>query len=787
MASARQSADGSTPERPWTYQPLAPDEVRWYWATGPLSLKAWYKADILGKGSYLRFCRTDSLSLEMAYRKQADDLERAWWDEHGQLAAAKGRTLEGEERSNTWQDFMLGGDSQQGAPGRPVRGGLWETDLAKRRMQPVYFPEGNHRVLRGFWFVEQGSEWIPLKETVADELETAYKGRVWAPELRHVKSQKQGIKAARVEIQTFTGDAKGMYALFASSTEMYLCRDDSMSWLSSKWSKTPTVGAKLRRGYIGPAQGAKSSEVNIKQEQMDEAAAANPPTRLLLVVHGIGQNLSGSNIAQDAQNVRMGLYQQSHEHVSPEVSATGRIEVLPVQWRKQLNLEVDTLARLLMPPGIEALRGMLHATAVEVLLYLTPSHCHDMLTSLIASMNSTYAKFMRRYPGFKGPVSLLAHSLGSVLSYDILCNQPLHSRRAADPLLHSLPPPSIWSTPSQSQTSKRSNPCTTAVAAGVSPSAAAVPALASGAWDALGTAHSQGRTVGTNSLAAGIGGWDSSAWGLTEPAAEASALASGALPQLNFDVDQLICAGSPLGLFLALRGINPAHTAGLGTPGAKQLMPGMSQHPDGDGLPAVRRLYNLYQPYDPVAYRLEPLIFHGAEKRKAAYAAYHRGGRRIHVGMQEFGEDMGAAAAAVSSAAGKAVSSTFTLGGLLSRAKPAEAKEPDDASASGEGASDAAVEAAADKASAEADTSVWRVTDGQGADSAAAASTTGRREASGRLDFVLQSSPTENPWLSAISSHFSYWTSSDTALFVLRAVYGLDVLTGVSKPSAIKK
>lgn len=30
--------DGSA-ERPWTYQPLAPDEVRWYWATGPLSLK----------------------------------------------------------------------------------------------------------------------------------------------------------------------------------------------------------------------------------------------------------------------------------------------------------------------------------------------------------------------------------------------------------------------------------------------------------------------------------------------------------------------------------------------------------------------------------------------------------------------------------------------------------------------------------------------------------------------------------------------------------------------------
>ena len=32
------------------------------------TLAAWYKADVLSKGSYLRFCRTDSLSLEMAYR-----------------------------------------------------------------------------------------------------------------------------------------------------------------------------------------------------------------------------------------------------------------------------------------------------------------------------------------------------------------------------------------------------------------------------------------------------------------------------------------------------------------------------------------------------------------------------------------------------------------------------------------------------------------------------------------------------------------------------------------------
>ena len=41
---------------------------------------------------------------------------------------------------------------------------------------------------------------------------------------------------------------------------------------------------------------------------------------------------------------------------------------------------------------------------------------------------------------------------------------------------------------------------------------------------------------------------------------------------------------------------------------------------------------------------------------------------------------------------------------------------------------------------------------------------------------LLQDSPTENAYLAAIKAHFCYWSSYDTALFVLRAVYGVDVL-----------
>lgn len=49
----------------------------------------------------------------------------------------------------------------------------------------------------------------------------------------------------------------------------------------------------------------------------------------------------------------------------------------------------------------------------------------------------------------------------------------------------------------------------------------------------------------------------------------------------------------------------------------------------------------------------------------------------------------------------------------------------------------------------------------------------------------LQTGPTENPWLSAISSHFGYWTSLDTALFVLRGLHGLDVRQGIPKAEAL--
>lgn len=52
------------------------------------------------------------------------------------------------------------------------------------------------------------------------------------------------------------------------------------------------------------------------------------------------QNLSGSNIGEDASEVRNNLRALALTEINEKEREAGRTEVLPVQWRKHLNLDV---------------------------------------------------------------------------------------------------------------------------------------------------------------------------------------------------------------------------------------------------------------------------------------------------------------------------------------------------------------------------------------------------------------------------------------------------------------
>lgn len=42
------------------------------------------------------------------------------------------------------------------------------------------------------------------------------------------------------------------------------------------------------------------------------------------------------------------------------------------------------------------------------------------MAGLVRSLNTVYKLFMENHPDFDGPISVFAHSLGSVMCYDLL-------------------------------------------------------------------------------------------------------------------------------------------------------------------------------------------------------------------------------------------------------------------------------------------------------------------------------------------------------------------------------
>ncbi|KAL4854538.1 Phospholipase SGR2 [Chlorella vulgaris] len=894
------------------------------------------------RGSLLRFCESDSAALEAAYRTRHADLERCWWEEEAELqkgsgaeeaAAAEAAAAHPAASQDAWSYFM-GTECADEEAGVLVRSGAYEVDLACRQLKPCYWPASRHRVLRGTWFVEKGGEWVPLKESLAEQLEEGYRQSIWLPQRGRLQAQAEGGFAARLELTTHV--EKGLYALFASESEVYLCQETSWGWLK-KIGASSTAGQtrlRARRGYEQPVSKALlEKEADLRQEELDEACAAAPVSRLVLVVHGIGQQLQGANVAQDAgafrQVMRQVALDQSQQGLLDEQTASGewrwqhvpgRTEVLPVQWRKHLFIEADHLSRQLMPPGIPALRQVLHSTVVEILLFMSHHRAH-IVSSLITSLNAAYLRFMRRNPRFKGTVSILSHSLGTVLCYDVLCAQPLSPQAGAGLLPHTAvgreagagaaetpgsphrgsvlapglsgqAPRSASQSPGRSHDGSpdRGSDMVVDLTTGSPPAAASLQQEVARLRSEnqrlllqLEVARGQGaqqqqqqqQQPGEGSAAAPWAPSDSPQQAPLSGAAPAGARPGAAeqWPSLQFSVDTLIMLGSPLGCFLALRGVNQAKGAGLGTPACAPLMqlaPGQPFSPDG--LPAVRRLLNVYHPYDPVAHRIEPLAHPAAETQRAAFLPLFKGGKRIHLAVQEFSEDVGSAASRfgtslLSSLAfskfkgsasykaahkgGEGSTSAATTAAAAAEATQAEAEA---VQAEAEAAESIAEEAEAARLMAQKSTPSLKGggdslinadqeehpqlyeslsfgamdgTTARGALSAAEPATSptrhqqqlkqqqqqvaapsprggrgsfsgigtsggasgiarvsdgvavpGSKLGKGRIDFEAS---LENQYLSALSAHFVYWNSADVALFVLRAVHGLDVLTGVTK------
>ncbi|NXT34929.1 DDHD1 Phospholipase, partial [Pelecanoides urinatrix] len=470
-----------------------------------------------------------------------------------ELGAEEVRWFYREDRK-TWKPF-IGYDSLRielayralgpGGPAEPregeaaavepvcVRSGLYEVDVANAESYPVYWNQTEKiPVMRGQWFID--GTWQPLEEEESNLIEQEHLNRFKGQQLQ---------ESFDMEVSKPVDGKEAIHSLklsrnhvdWHSVDEVYLYSDATTSKIARTvtqklgFSKASSSGTRLHRGYV------------------EEATLEDKPpqtSHIVFVVHGIGQKMDQGRIIKNTAMMRDTARKIEEKYFS---NLATHVEFLPVEWRSKLTLDGDTVDSI-TPDKVRGLRDMLNSSAMDIMYYTSPLYRDELVKGLQQELNRLYTLFCSRNPEFEekgGKVSIVSHSLGCVITYDIMTGwNPV---RLYEQLLQKEEeePEDRWMSYEEQRL-----------------------------LEELHITKQRLRKI--EERLHGL-----KATTISKP------------PVLKFKVENFFCMGSPLAVFLALRGIRPGNS-------------GSQDHI----LPRTicNRLLNIFHPTDPVAYRLEPLI-----------------------------------------------------------------------------------------------------------------------------------------------------------------------------------
>ncbi|KAM0037137.1 putative DDHD domain, alpha/Beta hydrolase [Helianthus debilis subsp. tardiflorus] len=795
LADEIQQFEGRQKYLAQTRSPSDGGDVRWYFSKIPMAENELAAAipptEVVGKGDYFRFGMRDSLAIEASFLQREEELLSNWWREYGECSVGPKGSLSSISESNdspNAQSSKLYANEEERV-GVPVKGGLYEVDLLRRHSFPVYWSGDNRRVLRGHWFARKGSlDWFPLREDVAEQLEFAYRSRIW-----HRRTfQPSGLFAARVDMQ---GSSPGLHALFTGEDDTW---DAWLNIPSSGFSGVVNFGGtglKLRRGYA-PSHSPKPTQDELRQqkeEEMDDYCSQVPVRHLVFMVHGIGQRLQKANLVDDVGTFRLVTQNLADLHLTSYQLGTQRVLFIPCQWRKNLKLSGESAVEKCTLPGVRGLRITLSATVHDVLYYMSPIYCQDIIDSVSNQLNRLYMKFLKRNPGYDGKVSLYGHSLGSVLSYDILCHQetlssPFPMEWMYTGQTHEISPERNSSVNSPENDLVTNNEGMDTVAShmeGVNGKLSIATdsekvdspvldevvvksgddpiemqsenneVLTSDSSQVDEKINENDESVVIKSLKEEIDCLNARVRELESQIAEANKQetstsrnesVSESFPsskndsrksytpyikytKLLFKVDTFFAVGSPLGVFLALRNVRIGIGKGKDYWEDENII---------EEMPCCRQMFNVFHPHDPVAYRVEPLVCKEYIDKRPVIIPYHRGGKRLHVAYQEFVEGVASRSQVVVDKMSVAKVKVLTI---------CQSRDNDDHEETSEEPEE--IERSYGSIMLE------RLTGSQ----------------DGRVDHVLQNKTFEHQYISAVGAHTKYWRDCDTALFILKHLY----------------
>ncbi|XP_032731258.1 phospholipase DDHD1 isoform X7 [Lontra canadensis] len=507
---------------------LGPEEVRWF-----------YKED---KKTWKPFIGYDSLRIELAFRtllQATGGRPRAEDPEGDRVCGPASSSGEDEDEDRVC------GFCPRAAGHEPemeelvniervcVRGGLYEVDVTQGECYPVYWNQADKiPVMRGQWFID--GTWQPLEEKESNLIEqehlSCFRGQQMQENFDIEVSKSIDGKDA---IHSFKLSRN--HVDWHSMDEVYLYSDATTSKIARTvtqklgFSKASSSGTRLHRGYV------------------EEATLEDKPsqtTHIVFVVHGIGQKMDQGRIIKNTAMMREAARKIEERHFSNHAT---HVEFLPVEWRSKLTLDGDTVDSI-TPDKVRGLRDMLNSSAMDIMYYTSPLYRDELVKGLQQELNRLYSLFCSRNPDFEekgGKVSIVSHSLGCVITYDIMTGwNPV---RLYEQLLQK------------------------------------EEELPDERWMSYEERHLLDELYITKRRLREI---EERLHGL-----KASSMTQ--TPALKFKVENFFCMGSPLAVFLALRGIRPGNTGSQ-----DHILP----------REICNRLLNIFHPTDPVAYRLEPLI-----------------------------------------------------------------------------------------------------------------------------------------------------------------------------------
>ncbi|XP_020027765.1 phospholipase DDHD1 isoform X8 [Castor canadensis] len=507
---------------------LGPEEVRWF-----------YKED---KKTWKPFIGYDSLRIELAFRTwlQATGARPQAEARDGDPACGRASSFgeeEDEDRACGFCPRAAGHEPEMeelvNIEPVCVRGGLYEVDVTRGECYPVYWNQADKiPVMRGQWFID--GTWQPLEEEESNLIEqehlSCFRGQQMQENFDIEVSKSIDGKDA---IHSFKLSRN--HVDWHSMDEVYLYSDATTSKIARTvtqklgFSKASSSGTRLHRGYV------------------EEATLEDKPsqtTHIVFVVHGIGQKMDQGRIIKNTAMMREAARKIEERHFSNHAT---HVEFLPVEWRSKLTLDGDTVDSI-TPDKVRGLRDMLNSSAMDIMYYTSPLYRDELVKGLQQELNRLYSLFCSRNPDFEekgGKVSIVSHSLGCVITYDIMTGwNPV---RLYEQLLQK------------------------------------EEELPDERWMSYEERHLLDELYITKRRLREI---EERLHGL-----KASSITQ--TPALKFKVENFFCMGSPLAVFLALRGIRPGNTGSQ-----DHILP----------REICNRLLNIFHPTDPVAYRLEPLI-----------------------------------------------------------------------------------------------------------------------------------------------------------------------------------